>query len=760
MATHVSGKLKVTDRVTIESQPRTLEVLVMPLQTAISFELMVERSVEALRAFDGEELTLVGDLHGSLLASARVVEGEEPCSCEPGAGTPGDGTYRGRVESAGGDALEVDLRISRGSRVLSADFFRDSIYLASMRARLSEDGGVLRAESPRFIFDLDDASNVGGNLEVTPFGEQTVRVSCLLPSNLPETYRGEATFASESFRVLNIEVDKLDGLPWPPEYSTAHIPADRQPTDIGNRPVSLTSIFKDAGIEARVQHNDGSLPDFIGRRTGRPGEEDRWDEREMHEMMDTHYSRSLDAREWWLYLLIVSRFDGGPSFDRGSGQFRTGPDGEILNDGVGTTGIIFDHTTGNIADPWQPWFEWFQQNNPQFRHLFDFGREGSFANSRARQGAAVFWREMLDFVPAHEEEWYRDRQFLRTIVHELGHALNLAHSWLVGRPDTTSFMMYPHRYPHGGTQRVESYWKAFDYRFDPEEVFHCCHGFFNEVVPGGRQAFMEWTPSSVFRDPAAGGTRSNISLELTPTKHHFRFTEPVTVGVKLKSHSAETLPVGRLSPAYGDVRYAIRRPDGTTQNYVPPLYKCEVSKDLLEGRGERSHVTSLAVGSGGFVFDAPGRYEITAAIPDPSSGTLVLARPKAIWVGYPDHADEVIASKVFTRDAALFLYMTGGEHLTGGKKALEEVAAEHGEHPFGRHACLALGLNELRGQKRPLKNTVTKCKPGEARKYLEPVLGADSMPEPLKVRLKATLDHAEGKPKPKRARGRTKKKPS
>ena len=64
-------------------------------------------------------------------------------------------------------------------------------------------------------------------------------------------------------------------------------------------------------------------------------------------------------------------------------------------------------------------------------------------------------------------------------MHELGHALNLAHTWLVGRPDTTSFMNYPQRYPHGTTfaDRAHNYWKDFDYKFDPEEIFHLHHGF-------------------------------------------------------------------------------------------------------------------------------------------------------------------------------------------------------------------------------------------------------------------------------------------
>jgi hypothetical protein len=524
----------------------------------------------------------------------------------------------------------------------------------------------------------------------------------------------------------------------------ADIPSEHQPSGIEIQHISLAALFRHAGIDARVLHNDGGLGGGLGQRAGRPGEEDRWDERELHEMMDTNYARSLNDREWWLYLLEVTRFDGGPAIDE-NGSFVFDSQGNIVNDGVGTTGIIFDHSTGNIRDPWSPFAEWFEANHPQFKHLFDFGRTGGFANSRARQGVAVFWREMLDFLMI-DTDWYRNRQFLRTIVHELGHALNLAHTWLVGRADSTSFMNYPHRYPHGstGAERINNYWRDFDYTFDPEEIFHFQHGFLNEVIPGGQLEFMQWTPSSVFHDPGAGGTRSNIALSVEATKRVFQFTEPVTISVGIKNLSPDNIAIGRLSPAYGDIRYVIRKPSGTIIQYQPPLYKCEMAKDELPGNQSKTHLTSLAVGANGFAFDAPGLYEITAAIPDPSSGTLVVSRPVSIWVAYPDRSDEDVASRIFNREAGLFLYMAGGEHLANGKQATAEVADRHPEHPFAVHANLVLGLNEMAGQKRGVTGKVTKAKPKEAVKYFTKAVETGILSEASQIRLESTLAFIQG----------------
>jgi hypothetical protein len=651
-----------------------------------------------------------------------------------------NGSYRGRLQAHTDTVLTFELRIEKDINVVSADFFRNSDYYGSLRGHLRQVDDALVATDPRFIFDWQTDSSIAGRLEIRSQSAEVLAVTCIVPDSMPTEYRGNAVFDSEYYRTINIEVDKLVGLPWPPEYSTRDIPIDQQPGALENLTISVASVFRRAGLNARVSYNDSSLDASIGGQAGRPDEADRWDEREMHEMMSTSYSRNLNEREWWLYLLMTTRFDGGPEYDPATGTFEQDANGKIRNGGVGTTGIIFDNTSGNIRDPWSHFREYFEQNNPQYAHLFDFGREGAFANARARQGVAVFWKEMVDFL-ATEEDWYKSRELIQTVVHELGHALNMPHSWLVGRSNTTSFMNYPQNYPHGGTPeaRIRNYWNRFDYKFDPEELFHMRHGFYNEVIPGGKNEFMQWTSSSVFVDPTAGGTRSNISLSIRSTKNIFRFTEPVTVEVEIENHSSESIPVGKPSPAYGDVHFAIRKPNGVVQRYNPPLFKCEATRSTLAGGDKKTHVTSLMVGAQGFVFDTPGRYEITATISDPSSGIVVVAKPTYLWVGYPDQVDEVIAKQIFTTQTSLFLYLAGGEHLSSGRDALEEVIYRFPEHPFSAHANLVLGLNLLNGQKRCAAGYVTPPKPDEARPYLLDALGSGVLPPISEGRLRATL---------------------
>ena len=744
---NLSGKIQVYDQVTIESGGKTYLVEAKAGESEAS--TASTKTIDRFRSLHNQVVRLNGTIVGDALRDATL-DSQSPM-------IP-DGLYHGRIEATNGDALTVDLRFEQQSQVVSADFFASGTYVASIRCLVQLSGNKWTGNSPRFILDQQDASTIAGNVSIEITGSDAISFECMLPFSLPRTFSGTLSFESHSFRVLNIEVDKLSGMPWPPQFTRSSIPSGVEMPATAMNEFSIESLFAQSGIEARVTHNDAALDAQLGQSSGRPGEEDRWDEREMHEMMDANYSRNLSAREWWLYLLVVTRFDGGPSFNFETQQFDTDNNGNILNGGFGTMGIIFDSRTGAISDPWS---EWLPQVLPQFHHLFDFGQPGSFQNQRARQGVAVFWREFDQFPSlSNLPPWDKDRRFLRTTMHELGHALNMAHTWLVNRPASTSFMQYGQNYPVGSTfaEREQNYWKDFDYQFDPEEVFHCRHGFLNEVVPGGRNEFMSWTPSSVFQDTSAGGTRTNLQIKAVTSKPRYRFAEPITFDVALKNHGPIPVALGKLSPAFGNVRYILKRPDGRISEYQPPLHKCELGSQEISGSGEIKHTTSLTVGADGFLFDTPGQYQLTAVIPDPSSGVAVVSQPTTFWVNYPDPDDEKIASEVFNRDCGLYLYMSGGHHLTRARNTFETVADQYSDHPFATHANLVLGLDDLAGQKRIAKeNPTRRSNREEAVARFSKVLERDTLPAPLRARLESTVELCKDEPSGRKKRSLSRK---
>lgn len=576
------------------------------------------------------------------------------------------GTYRGRLESTKNNVLKAELRLDRTTNTISADFSftntnsqeqnHQDTYYCSMRANLLQRDQTLAVINPQFIFDQQQDPRFAGYIELKVQKEPEIQIACLIPEAIPEKYSGVLSFESEFFRIINIEVDKLEGYPWPPEFSTDVIPEGEQPEDIRaqNLPISIKDIFHRAGIEANVHLDDEAILSTIGQRTNRPGEEEdvRWDERELHEMMETYYSRQqFNLREWWLYLLILSRFDGGIETDATTGQ--------TYNKGDSINGIMFDKVSGNI---------------------------GSFFNTRARQGAAVFWQTILNNRP-DAEQWYKNRLLIHTIIHEIGHILNLPHATENNRPDSISFM--------GKTS-----WRAFRYEFDLEELFHIHHGFYNEVIPGGNLAFRQWSSSSVLRASTSNLEQPNLALAIKPSRQVFHFTEPVTIEVSVENRSSEEIVVGNLSPAYGDLHFFIHKPNGVITEYKTPLYKCSAEQESLNSQERKTHFTSLAVNRDHFTFDTPGRYEIIATLPDRSNQTIAIAPPVSVVIEKPNKNEEKMAELIFNRDASLFLYMGGGNHLQTAKTAFLNVVEQFPNHPTATHANLILGLNELAGQKR------------------------------------------------------------
>ncbi len=630
------------------------------------------------------------------------------------------GTYHGRLESIKGKSLKTELRLDLNNNTISADFFLPSaeppddnsqdVYDCSMRANLLQRNGGLVVMNPLFIFDKQQNAQSGGHieLEVQPAQESKLKMTCLIPKTLPEEYTGDLTFVSAFFRVLNIEVDKLEeDYPWPPKFTTRDIPKCEQPKEIWeqNLSISIEDIFRRSGINAIVKLGDEKLSSKIGLHTNRPLEDGiiRWDDRELHEMMQTFYSRhQFNVRDWYAYLLIVNLYDGGIKIDKfGKPQIK-----ESTLDG-----LMFDTTIDPLFNP-----------NP-------------------RQGAAIFWEKFRS-----NEQWLTNKFFLHTIIHELGHVLNLPHCWEaeIGRASSISFMNYDSKFKPPGS---DNYWRSLRYTFDPEELFHICHGFYNEVIPGGKFAFHQWTSSSVFRN-ILGLERTDLELTIKLSRPDsqkgslvYGFTEPVIVEVTVKNNSSQEIEIENLSPAYHSLKISIRKPNRVIEEYKTPLCKCSDQKITLAPQAETSQTISLAVNSTGFTFDIPGQYDITATFPDSKNNTPVFSF-LSITVKTPEPKEEEIAERLFNKDpsCSLFLYMKGGNHLEKAKQAFFDIATlpEYATYPIASHANLILGLNEVSGQKRIAKSS-DQADPQRAIAYLKAASETKQLPPKLQDRLEGTI---------------------
>jgi hypothetical protein len=311
-----------------------------------------------------------------------------------------------------------------------------------------------------------------------------------------------------------------------------------------------------------------------------------------------------------------------------------------------------------------------------------------------RQGLAVFVQEIRDRTPVDEE----DRRIIHTTVHELGHALNLAHRFerVLGRANSMSFMNYDSEYRGGG--REDDYWRQFAYRFDPDEVSFIRHGPLSSVMPGtapfhsvnywgstpgASQDFVPDEPTPGFRlalEPPAAGTL-------------FDFGQPVYLQVSLTNNGTRDviLPPEALDIKAGLLEVLVERYSGVggtrvseAQPFVPMLQRCldlRSRPSVLPPGIPRTENISLSFGAGGFTMADPGRYRLTPllTIADPDdpgrSATLVIrGESLTVQVAYPKtRRDEMNAMELFRPDVGAWFALGGSNALSQAREVLTEM---------------------------------------------------------------------------------------
>lgn len=300
-----------------------------------------------------------------------------------------------------------------------------------------------------------------------------------------------------------------------------------------------------------------------------PRPEGGWQMAQLHTLMSDLAQSPMDMRTWHLHLLLLSR-----------------------SDRRGLLGVMFDS-----------------------------------ADALPRQGCAVFADEIRGIQGIDHE-----RKLIQTTVHELGHALNLAHRFerVVGRADSTSFMNYDWRYRGGNRQ--DEFWNRFHFTFDPDELEFLRHAPMAPVIPGGA-AFH----SAVYWADGNGGYTPYVpevplagwQLTITPANDRpvLRFAEPVMLRTVLTNTSTRAVEVPKflLDPKAGFIEISIRRVHaGSTMgtagaaSFAPVMQRCfqwDAADDMRLNPGESMEDdVNLTFGSAGFSFAEPGTYDVHALL--------------------------------------------------------------------------------------------------------------------------------------------------
>jgi hypothetical protein len=449
------------------------------------------------------------------------------------------------------------------------------------------------------------------------------------------------TFQSDTFRDVTLEIDycsSVDVAPASPSYGTLW--HDNRPAGTPDRTLTIESAYREAGIGVTIKADHTVIDDSAAGFTN-------WSPAELHDAMETAFSGFPGTwPSWKLWGLQAGTFDS-PS--------------------VG--GIMFDAAAG----------------------------VGGAGEAPERQGFAVFrnhqwFTNLVTGTPTTQDQAWAMRHFLYTWVHEAGHAFNLLHSWNKSRPSSLSWMNYDWKYDQ--VNGTDSFWSAFRFRFDDEELLHIRHGDRAAVIMGGDP----WSSGGHLESPSASSIESEPDPDvelLLRARTHFAFMEPVEIEFRLRNTTAEPVAVdARMDPKYGNTTVFVQRPDGSRVVYdtvfclygLPEIVELApaATSEAAEGPDRVSTLVPLMYGVGGFTFATPGTYLVRAVYQ--GAGCLTTSNTLRVSVGFPtDKVADRFASEYFTPTVGLTMAMGGSKspYLSAGLDCLAEAADRFAQEPVG-----------------------------------------------------------------------------
>jgi hypothetical protein len=299
-----------------------------------------------------------------------------------------------------------------------------------------------------------------------------------------------------------------------------------------------------------------------------------------------------------------------------------------------------------------------------------------------RQGCAVF----MDAVRAHAagQNEDPDRNAIRTIVHELGHSLNLAHRFeeAVGHPGSTSFMNYPQRFQPGGSA---AYWPAFRFLFDADEREFLQHAPLGAVRPGDAafHSVVYWAGQGWLPPPVPPpGSVLNLALTAPPAGTTFTVGQPVFLEVVLQNLGDEPVAfdIEPLDLKTGPLRIFVRRKpvagepeEEEFRPFVPLVMGCvqpAAGPVTLPAHDLRTNNLNLGYGAHGASFPEPGVYQVAPVLFLEEPWGQVFTDLLEIRVA-PDPAGD--ADTLLRPDVGAWFALGGSDALATAGELLEQV---------------------------------------------------------------------------------------
>ncbi|QKJ18178.1 hypothetical protein [Microbacterium hominis] len=437
-------------------------------------------------------------------------------------------------------------------------------------------------------------------------------------------------FESASFRAVQFEFDATPDAEPITQIETHDHP--NRPATLADEALSIETVFRRAGF-AVTTTPAGTVP------VSGAGANGTWSDAEMHDAMQTYWSRFADAPQWALWTFWARQHDTGRSLG----------------------GVMFDDIGPNH-----------------------------------RQGTAIFTDSFIRDVPAGDaapDAWDRRMRFW-TAVHEMGHAFNLAHSWqkalgtpwipMANQPEARSFMNYPY-FVSGGQA---AFFSDFAYRFSDEELLFLRHAPSRFVQMGN----ADWFDHHSFEQAFAELPPAEYRLEVRANRPApvFEFLEPVVLELKLTNTSAEPKVVHAdiLDPQHVLTIVAGSRTE--PRQWMPYARTCTGSiASVLEPRGSVYASLPVFAGLNGWDVSEPGSYDVVAVVE--VDGRPLRSEPFSLRVAAPRSPEEsALAGEVFTERVGRALAFDGTAVDTVAADTLAEAVDRLPASRIAIHAAAAI----------------------------------------------------------------------
>lgn len=516
-----------------------------------------------------------------------------------------------------------------------------------------------------------------GNTASFPYTDVAISVSGFLPGARTATAKftgGGATARVTTFKYkspyhhpVDFEFDCATGVVPTLQINTGAHP--NRPATLTVEDLSVQTVFKRAGFD--VTTSPGGPVPISG-----AGSNATWSDQEMHDAMQTYWSRFHSYAQWAMWTFFASLHDQGTSLG----------------------GIMFD----------------------------DIG-------AQHRQGTSIFVDSFIKNAPGGDPNpnaWVQ-RMIFWTVCHEMGHSFNLAHSWqkslvyqghgpwvpLSDEPEARSFMNYPYNVSGGQT----AFFSDFEFRFSNQELLFMRHAPSRFVQMGN----AEWFDHHGFEE-ANVSPEPTLTLEIRVNRDRalYEFLEPVNLELKLTNVASQPQLVDSNSLELDDQLTVVVKRDGRpARQLLPVVRRCALHDQVVVSPGE-SLYGSLLVSAGlkGWEIDEPGNYTIQVALQ--RDGEDIVSNELRIRVApAKGYDEEYVAQELFTTDVARVLVLGGSEVMTEATETLREVVDRLPESAASIHAAIALGKPLARDYKQlsvdgsveqPLAIRVRKAEPESA----------------------------------------------